>query len=140
MLEAFIYKILKKIKTEEKYEVFSKQLEYSYIMYIYLKKHSSRYIFADEIIESNEIPKSWGRVLLTNMVEKKIIQSAKGKGFKIREMDISFWDFYICIEEKTKTQIEDLKRERKYEKENHYQEILLKIGSKVQEEMMKIKI
>lgn len=121
--------------------MFSKQLEYSYLMYMYLKKNPCKYIFGDEIIIATKVPKRWGKVLLTNMVSKEIMKSAKGKGFMLKDEDISFWDFYRKVEESTKSQLEN---GESYDviTDNHkkYQDILLKIGIKVREEMMNIKI
>lgn len=120
--------------------MFSKQLEYSYLMYMVLKESSCSYLSSEEIIDATNVPKRWGRSLLTNMVSKKIINSSKGKGFYFLRKEISFWEFYILVEENTlKDEIGSLEKTDDVNIKN-YKNILLKIGLTVQEEMKNIKI
>lgn len=120
--------------------MFSKQLEYSYLMYVVLKETSRSYLSSEEIIEATNVPKRWGRALLSKMVSKNIIASSKGKGFSFVEKELSFWEFYVLVEENTLKnekiilqKIDDINIE-------NYRNILLKIGLTVQEEMKNIKI
>ena len=120
--------------------MFSKQLEYSYLMYMYLKENPTRYVFADEIIEKTNVPNRWGRILLGNLANKKIIISKKGKGFSSCECDISFWKFYAAVEDSSKLEKNLNNPKITSDIEKKYQNILLGIGIKVQYEMMNIKI
>lgn len=120
--------------------MFSKQLEYSYLMYEYIKENVEDYISGEKIIEGTMVPKRWGRVLLSNMASKKIINSTKGKGFSIATKRLTFWQFYMLVEESTKIQEMDLYKKFKNENEKKYNDILLKIGVKVQQEMESIEI
>lgn len=120
--------------------MFSKQLEYSYLMYMYLKQNPARYIFANEIIEKTNVPNRWGRMLLCNLANKNIIVSKKGRGFSSYEYDISFWKFYTAVEDSSKIEKNSYNEKINNEIEKEYQNILLGIGIKVQNEMMNIKI
>ena len=120
--------------------MFSKQLEYSYLMYMYLKENPERYIFSDDIIGKTNVPKRWGRILLGNMVSRGLIISKKSKGFMFTERDITFWEFYVLTEENLKSRCEEVNQNIIGKNEKKYQNILLKIGIKVQTEMMNIKI
>lgn len=120
--------------------MFSKQLEYSYLMYIYLKKNPARYIFAKEIIEKTNVPNRWGRILLCNLANKKVIISKKGKGFSSYEYDISFWEFYAIVEDSSKSEKNFSNQKISNDIEKQYQNLLLGIATKVQDEMMNIKI
>lgn len=120
--------------------MFSKQLEYSYLMYVYLKENPERYIFSDDIIEKTNVPKRWGRILLGNMVSKGLITSKKCKGFMFVEKEMTFWDFYTLTEEISKNQNEKLNHNILDKHRKKYQEILLEIGIKVQKEMININI
>ncbi len=120
--------------------MFSRQLEYSYLMYMYLKENSLRYVSAEEILKETGVPKRWGRILLGNMVSKQIINSAKGRGYCFIKQEISFWKFYSLIEKTSKTQKKNLDKVFNNKNEKKYRSILLKIGSKLQEEMININI
>lgn len=120
--------------------MFSKQLEYSYLMYMYLKENPERYIFSDDIIGKTKVPKRWGRMLLGNMVSKGLITSKKCKGFMFIEKDISLWDFYVLVEESLKNPKEEFNQDLMGKNEKKYQDMLLEIGIKVQKEMRNIKI
>ncbi|WP_407538008.1 hypothetical protein [Cetobacterium somerae] len=120
--------------------MFSKQLEYSYLMYMYLKENPEKYIYSDDIIEKTDVPKRWGRMLLSNMVSKGLIISKKGRGFMFVEKEMSFWEFYVLTEETSKNQSGNFNQIITDKNEKRYQSILLKIGMKVQNEMMNIKI
>ncbi|MGL5723488.1 hypothetical protein, partial [Cetobacterium sp.] len=75
-----------------------------------------------------------------NMVSKKIISSSKGKGFCFVEKELSFWEFYVLVEENTlKNEATNLKKIDDVNTKS-YKNILLKIGLTVQEEMKNIKI
>lgn len=120
--------------------MFSKQLEYSYLMYMYLKQNPARYILADEIIEKVSVPNRWGRLLLWNLANKKIIVSKKGRGFSSYEYDITFWEFYTAVENSSKIESDLYNQTLNNDIEKKYQSILYGIGIKVQDKMMNIKI
>ncbi|MGL5725173.1 Rrf2 family transcriptional regulator [Cetobacterium sp.] len=119
--------------------MFSKQLQYSYLMYMLLRENSDRYLLSDEIVETTNVPKRWGRRLLSNMVSKKLIISVKGKGFCFLRKKITFWDFYVLIEEGT-IKCKEVNNIIKSKTEQDYDNILLRIGTNVQEQMKNIKV
>lgn len=122
--------------------MFSKQLEYSYLMYMYLKENPEKYIYSNDIIEKTNVPKRWGRMLLGNMVSKGLITSKKGKGFMFIKKELSFWEFYILTEEISKNQNQNQNQNysRTSQNELKYQNMILEIGIKVQNEMMNMKV
>lgn len=117
--------------------MFSKQLEYSYILYIFLKNSTLTYLKGEEIIRKTNVPKSWGLRLLTHMVNKNIIGSQKGKGFFSLRDDLNFWEFYTQIET---LNLENIKLDKSDERRLEYQKIILNIGIEIQEKMKRIKL
>lgn len=109
-------------------------------MYMYLKENPEKYTFSDNIIMETKVPKRWGRILLGNMVSKGLITSKKCRGFMFVEKDISFWDFYVLIEESLNTSKEEFNQDMMDKNEKIYQNMLLEIGIKIQNEMRNIKI
>lgn len=118
--------------------IFSKQLEYSYLMYEYIKKNASRHVGAEEIIKATKVPKRWGRTLLCHMATRMIIDSTKGKGYCYIEREISFWEFYILVEPSTVWL--NLNKIYGNECEKKYGDIISRVETKLHQEMQDITI
>ncbi|WP_438569707.1 hypothetical protein [Cetobacterium sp.] len=118
-------------------KLFSKQLEYSYLLYILLKESTETYLKGEEIIQKTDVPKSWGLRLLTHMVNRGIIGSQKGKGFFSLSDELNFWEFYVSVET---LNFESIRSNKSDERRLKYKELILNIGIEVQEKMKQIKI
>lgn len=121
--------------------MFSKKLEYSFKIIIFLKSNNNR-VNGLEIIEKLEIPKYYGLGILTKLVNSGLVLSERGKngGFYLTKSNISFLMLYLAIEEEQMMKFDILRKTDKKNigKEVTYDNVLEYLENKIKLEMSEI--
>lgn len=120
--------------------MFSKKLEYSYKIIIFLKQSNIK-VAGLEIMEKLNIPKYYGLGILTRLVHSGLVSSEKGKGggFYLAKLDISLLELYMAVEEEKieNFTIRGFKNEN-IDQEINYNNIVEYLEKKLKLEMHKI--
>lgn len=120
--------------------MFSKKLEYSYKIIIFLKQSNIK-VAGFEIMEKLNIPKYYGLGILTRLVHSGLVSSEKGKGggFYLAKLDISLLELYMAVEEEKieNFTIRGFKNEN-IDQEINYNNIVEYLEKKLKLEMHKI--